>query len=223
MAVIDRASAAAASPKSMAEDAYERLEELIVTMELAPGSIVTEAELCQMLGKGRTPVREAVLRLSAEHLIEVMPRRGLKIPPIDVRKQQRLIETRRVLETLVACTAAKRASRKERESFNVLAKAFRTDGARSYRTFLRIDHRFNKAVAAASDNEFAVGSLESLHGLSRRFWHFYSSHEEDLPTVAELHASVASAISSGDERAVAKAIKAHMDYILGFTRAMLDD
>ena len=209
--------------RPLSEDAYERLEEMIVTMEFAPGALVTEQELAQRLGLGRTPVREAILRLSAEHLVEIMPRRGLRIPPIDVRKQLRLLETRRVLETLVATQAAERSSKTEKAAFVSLAKAFRTEGKKSYRRFLRIDHQFNKAVASACDNEFAVGALQSLHGLSRRFWHYYSGHEDDLPRVADMHARIADGIASGNAKEVTKAVKDHMNYIHAFTRAMLKD
>ena len=210
-------------PRPLSEDAYEQLEELIVTMELKPGALVTEQELAQLTGLGRTPVREAVLRLATEHLLEVMPRRGLRIAPIDIRKQLRLVETRRVLETLVASTAAERANRQDRTAFRALAKAFRNDGRKSYRRFLKIDQKFNLAVAAASDNEFAVNALEALHGLSRRFWHYYAGHEADLAKVADMHAELAEGIADGDAKRVSKAVKAHMDYIQSFTLSMLKD
>lgn len=210
-------------PRPLSEDAYEQLEELIVTMELAPGTLVTEQELAQRVGLGRTPVREAVLRLSAEYLIEIMPRRGLRIAPIDIRQQLRLVETRRALEMLVASQAAERASRQDRAAFRSLAKAFRNDGRKSYRRFLKIDQKFNRAVAAACDNEFAVDAIQSLHGLSRRFWHYYAGHEDDLGRVSEMHAEVADAIAEGGARRVVKGVTAHMDYIQTFTLAMLKD
>ena len=209
--------------RPLSEDAYEQLEELIVTMELAPGTIVTEQELAKRIGLGRTPVREAVLRLSTEHLIEIMPRRGLRIAPIDIRQQLRLVETRRVLEILVASQAAARANRQERAAFQSLAAAFRKDGRKTYRRFLKIDQKFNLAVAAACDNEFAVTALQSLHGLSRRFWHYYAGHEADLALVAEMHANIADAIAAGDTNHVEKRVTAHMDYIQAFTLAMLGD
>jgi DNA-binding GntR family transcriptional regulator len=209
--------------RPLSDDAYEQLEELIVTMELAPGTLVTEQELAHRVGLGRTPVREAVLRLSKEYLIEIMPRRGLRIAPIDIRRQLRLVETRRALEVLVANHAAERANRQERAVFQSLAKAFRNDGRKSYRSFLKIDQKFNMAVSAACDNEFAVNALESLHGLSRRFWHYYAGHEDDLGLVAEMHAEVAEAIAVGDTERVAEGVTAHMDYIQAFTRAMLKD
>lgn len=207
--------------RPLSEDAYEQLEELIVTMELAPGTIVTEQELAHRIGLGRTPVREAILRLSTEYLIEIMPRRGLRIVPIDIRQQLRLVETRRALETLVASQAAERANRQERAAFQSLAAAFRKDGRKTYRKFLKIDQKFNTAVAAACDNEFAVNALQSLHGLSRRFWHYYAGHEEDLALVADMHADIADAIAAGDTHRVEKGVTAHMDYIQAFTLAML--
>ena len=209
------------SGPSRSEDAYRQLEELIVMMKLAPGELVSEQQLAEKLNLGRTPVREAVQRLALEHLIEVMPRRGLRIAPIDLRKQFRLLETRQVLEILVARRSAERADRFNKGFFEQLAMQFRGVGSQSYETFLRIDRVFNDAVASACDNEFAVEALQQLHGLSRRFWHYYSGHEQDLAHAAELHAATASAIANGDADAAEQAVRAHIDYIHAFTLAIV--
>ena len=55
---------------SLTQQAYERLQEMIVTLELKPGSMISESQLSQLLGFGRTPVREAVQRLQQEQLLE---------------------------------------------------------------------------------------------------------------------------------------------------------
>ena len=62
---------------SLADQAYYALRELIVSLELAPGSAIKEPELTAQLGIGRTPVREALRRLALERLVEVYPRRGM--------------------------------------------------------------------------------------------------------------------------------------------------
>ena len=64
--------------------ATTRIRELIVTLELAPGSLVSERELMERLGLGRTPVREALRDARAEKLVEVYPRRGIVVSPVDV-------------------------------------------------------------------------------------------------------------------------------------------
>ena len=94
--------------RSLTDEAYAQLEELIVTLQLRPGVAVSEAALSERLGIGRTPIREALQRLAREHLIVVLPQRGNLVSQIDVRKQLRLLETRREVERLIARCAARR-------------------------------------------------------------------------------------------------------------------
>src|SRR3954469_17851583 len=61
---------------SLTEQAYAQLEQMIATLELRPGAFVSEAELCERLGIGRTPVREAMQRLARAHLLQIIPRRA---------------------------------------------------------------------------------------------------------------------------------------------------
>ncbi len=67
--------------------AYEKLEELIVTLQLKPGSSHSENSLQQLIGIGRTPVRESLQRLSREGLVEILPRKGIKITRVDYEGQ----------------------------------------------------------------------------------------------------------------------------------------
>ena len=92
---------------SLSDQAYEQLEELIVTMKLAPGTPVSESQLSAMLGIGRTPIREAIQRLSHEHLVSIMPKRGIFISDLNPQKQLRVLETRRELERLICKKSAK--------------------------------------------------------------------------------------------------------------------
>ena len=205
------------------ERAYRELEQLIITMELEPNAMISEAMLSKRLGIGRTPVREALQRLASEHLVEIMPRRGIRVSPIDLKKQMRLLEIRRPLERTVAQLAARRASEASKATLREVSASFLTDAKKDYQIFLVVDRKFNDLVTEAADNPYAVDMLQTLHGLSRRFWHYYHRHEEDLPRVCELHADIATAIAEGDEKAVEKTVAAHMDYIHDFTISLLQD
>ena len=66
-----------APAQSLTDRAYADLEEMIVTLKLAPGSAVSEQELANYLGIGRTPIREALQRLARERLVSILPRRGI--------------------------------------------------------------------------------------------------------------------------------------------------
>ncbi|MDB5821707.1 MAG: gntR [Herminiimonas sp.] len=200
--------------------AYRKLEEAIVTLKLRPGTSVSESSLSKATGIGRTPVREAIQRLAREHLIHILPQRGLLIPEIDVSKQLRLLETRREIERLVCRSAAKRATASERDRFARLATAMSAAGeANDDVGFIRLDGEFNELCIAAAHNEFSEGAMRLMHGLSRRFWYFHYKQAADLPEIARLHAAVASAIAKGDVRAAAAACDELLDNIEAFTRS----
>lgn len=205
---------------TLTERAYTRLEELIVTLRLAPGTAVTEAQLSEMLGIGRTPIREALQRLAAQRLVRILPRRGIVISDIDVKAQLRLLEVRRELERLICRKAARRATDGERKRFAELAKGFRQcakDG--DEQRFMRMDREFNELCLVAARNEFATGAMSLMNSLARRFWFLHYRQAADLPLTAKLHAEVAHAIASGEEEAAGKASEKLLDTIQEFTRA----
>ena len=206
--------------RSLTDEAYAQLEELIVTLQLRPGVAVSEATLSERLGIGRTPIREALQRLAREHLIVVLPQRGNLVSQIDVRKQLRLLETRREVERFIVRCAARRATAEERDEFRQLAAIFsRAADRNDSKSFLRADKRFNDLCLQAARNEFAAGAIGLMHGLSRRFWYLHYRQAADLPETARLHANVAGAIAAADADAAGKSLDALLDNIEAFTRA----
>lgn len=219
-AAVLRLPLAAPARRSLTDEAYAQLEELIVTLQLMPGSAVSEAMLSERLGIGRTPIREALQRLVREHLVTVLPQRGYLIPEIDVRRQLRLLELRREVERLIVRIAARRANSAERDEFTQLAASmYRAAERDDARMFIRSDKRFNDLCLQAARNEFAAGAMSLMHGLSRRFWYLHFRQAADLPVTARLHADTAAAIAAGDEPGAASALDALLDSIEAFTRA----
>ena len=141
--------------QSLSERAYTDLEELIVTLKLPPGAAVSEAALAQQLGIGRTPIREALQRLAREHLVRILPRRGIIVSAIDIQAQMRLLELRREVERLIARCAARRASVDEKKRFIALADAIdRCAGRNDAVGFMRCDRNLNDLCVAAARNEY---------------------------------------------------------------------
>jgi len=216
------APAELASPQSLTDRAYAEIEELIVTLRLAPGAPVSEAELSARLGIGRTPIREALQRLSRDGLVNILPRRGVLVSDIDLRSQLRLLEVRRELERLMARGAAERASEEERAQFSgIAAGMYRASDTDDDISFMRLDQQFNTLVSLAARNEFASRSMGLMHGLSRRFWYQHYKQAADLPLCARLHAAVAEAIANRDPDKAAEASDRLIDYIESFARSTL--
>ncbi|MBM3571040.1 MAG: GntR family transcriptional regulator, partial [Alphaproteobacteria bacterium] len=203
-----------ASPRaSLTDRAYKRLEELIVTLQLSPGVFVSETALSRRLGIGRTPIREALQRLAREGLIVVLPRRGIMVSTVDLLVQLRLLETRREVERLLARSAARRASDAMRRRFRAIADGMeRAARTNDDVTFMRLDRAFNTLTLNAAQNEFAAGAMVLMHGLSRRFWYIHYKQVADMPLSARLHANIARAIASANEKRAARALDRLMDY-----------
>ncbi len=208
---------------SLSDRAYKKLEELIVTLRVAPGTVLTESSLAKELAIGRTPIREALQRLAREGLVVILPRRGILVSEINVGKQLKLLEVRRVLERLMAAAAAERADEGERREFLAIAEGMEKAAEENDDlTFMRHDRELNILVSKAARNEFASRAMGIMHGLSRRFWYVHYKEVADLPLCARLHADLARAIAGGDPEAAGAASDQLIDYIEEFTRASLD-
>ncbi|MGL4558190.1 MAG: GntR family transcriptional regulator, partial [Afipia sp.] len=109
-------------PASQADLAHQRLEEMIVTLQLPPGSHWSEEGLADEIGIGRTPVREAVKRLQADYLVSILPRHGLMITEINVHDQLLVIEFRRELEAFISKRAALRITASDRDILSIAAR-----------------------------------------------------------------------------------------------------
>jgi DNA-binding GntR family transcriptional regulator len=196
---------------------------MIITLRLAPGAAVSELELSESLGIGRTPIREALQRLAREGLVSILPRRGILVSEINVKRQLRLIEVRRALETLVARMAARRATQSERERLGELAEIFeRCAKSRDDVAFMRADREFNTLASAACHNEFAMAAMGLIHSLSRRFYFSHHKQAGNMPLTARMHAEMARAIAGGNEEKAAKATERLIDVIERFTRDTTD-
>lgn len=140
---------------SLSGRAYKTLEELIITGELSPGAVYSEAALTGRLGIGRTPVREALQRLNFDGLVQIFPRRGIMVSEMNVQTQLKMLEVRRLLEGLVVRLAVIRSTEAERKHFRAVADeleeaARRGDGI----AFMRVDREFNLLLTTAAQNEF---------------------------------------------------------------------
>lgn len=213
----------AADGPTLTERAYLELEELITTLQLPPGAFLSEMALAERLGFGRTPIREALQRLSRDGLVVVAPRRGILVSEINLKTQLRLLETRRVLEALLARLAAERSDVGERRRFAEIAVEMRAAAeASDDMAFMRLDRDFNDTVSTAARNEFATRSIATMSALSRRFWYQHYREAGDLGLSARLHAEVAEAIAAKDGAGAAAASDRLMDYIESFARKTLD-
>ena len=180
--------------------AYRALERMIVTLELAPGSVATEGALIERLGLGRTPVREAIQRLAWEGLLDIRPRAGLAIAPLHPGDWLRVIDAR--ARRRDRSRTVGRALRHARGCGQVSRRGARHAQGGRWRTmcsaFLEADKALDEALALAADNPFAARVAAPLQTHSRRFWFRYQA-DTGLAEAAEQHVALIRSILDGDE------------------------
>lgn len=210
-------------PKMRAADvAYDVLENLIVTLQIKPGMPVVEADLIEMTGLGRTPLREALMRMSTNGLIVQLPRRGLIISDIEAAGHITLLETRRVLERLIAASAARRASPPQRQDIlRCGEEMMQAAGQNDLHLYMQADSALDQAVHAACRNPSAVSAVIPLVIKCRRFWYAYQ-HEGDVEEGARRHMQLAQAIADGNEEKAVEGAERLMDYLEMVTRKVIE-
>lgn len=209
-------------PKRRAADvAYDTLEDMISTLQLQPGSQVVESELVERTQLGRTPIREALLRMVSTGLIVQQPRRGLLISNIDLADHLDVVQTRRVLECLIAECAARRATQQQRKDIVLCAQRMvKAAAADKLDDYMQADIELDRVSHAASQNQSAVKAVLPLIVLCRRFWYAYQ-HAGDTTEGAAAHMQLAEGIASGNESEAVAGAQRLSDYLQGFTQRVI--
>ena len=208
----------AADARSLADRAYYRIRELIVSLELAPGSLISERELMERFEVGRTPVREALRALARERLVEVYPRRGMFVSGIDVGDLAGLSEVRAVLESNAAGLAAVRATDEDRRVIAaLLAELNETGGANGERNLIDLDQRIHRHIYHCTHNPFLEATLNEYYVLTLRIWFLALDRVVRLEDAVQEHRELLQAISGGDPAEAEEAMRRH---VKNFEQAM---
>ncbi len=196
---------------SLSQRAYYLLRDRIVTLRLAPGTLVNERELVEEFGLGRTPVREALRRLADEDLVEIYPRRGIYVGPIDVGDLGAISEIRVELEGFVSRLAAERAGADDRNRIDALVTEIdgRTPDA-DQRTLIHLDQRVHRAIYRAAHNPFLHASLERYYVLALRLWFVALARVERLEDAVHEHTELLEAIGRGDAETAERVAREHV-------------
>ena len=210
-------------PKRRAADvAYDAIEAMISTLQLQPGSPVVEADITDSTGLGRTPVREALLRMVSIGLIVQLPRRGLQVSNIDLADHLDVIQTRRVLECLISGCSARRATAAQRKDIVRCAeKMVKAADRGRLDEYMGADHELDQVNHQASHNHSAVKCVVPLIVQCRRFWYAYQ-HEGDVAEGARAHMHLAQGIATGNEEHAVAGADQLMDYLEHFARRIID-
>ena len=201
-----------ATKHRQSDQAYASLRELIVTVQLEPDSLISESEIMDRLGVGRTPLREALQRLASEHLVRAVPHRGYFVAGVTYLGAIRSYEVRQVLEGFGARLAAERASAEQREQLAALVYEAEDGMATDdWRWHLDMDQRFHSLVAEASGNPYIPQALRELWSVSVRELYVSKRPITFVRDEISAYQQVAAAICRSEPEAAEEAMRQHLD------------
>ena len=211
------------APLSAADRAYQYAKAAILSRRLSAQDLLTEGELADSVGVSRTPVREALLRLQAEGLVRLLPKRGALILPVTADELADVLETRRLVETHAvrrAITASATPSVVELLGHHLgrMRDAMRARDARAY---AEADRDFHEAIVATTGNQILTTLYRSLRDRQLRMGVVNLLEERtgqvDPSGAARMKANIADherildAIAARAIRAGEAAVTAHLD------------
>jgi len=196
--------------ESLKDQAYEAIKYRIISCAFKPGQELSENAVAVLLKIGRTPVHQAFDRLGVEGLVDVQPRKGVVVRPINLDEVIEIIEVRLLNETFAVRLAAERASSAEIMAIrDVLARA--KDAAGKVEVMMLLDREFHRLVARAAHNTVLADLLLKLHERSLRLWFISLAAPHHQGRVNDQHHKIFQAISQRDVEAAEKAMRLHID------------
>ena len=195
---------------SVVDLAYERIRQLVLDGDIAPGERLGQVELAERLGISRTPVREALRRLSAEGLVESVPNRGFWAADLGLDAVLRRLEVRLILEPGIARLAAER--RTDRHLAELARSIAREEKARSGLAAHDASREFHFVLARATGNDEHVRILDSLWlvEVGRRLLARRATTAEWQGADVSEHRAIAAAVEARDGDLAARLMEAHV-------------
>lgn len=190
--------------------AYHLIKEKIVTLELAPSSVIDERALMEVLGLGRTPIRDALQRLDTEGLVNIIPRRGMFVADISITDLQGIFEVRIILAGFCARLAARRITAGQIAQMEVVLQDLEQVQGGDSKALMAIDRRFQQLLHQAADNEFLAETLDRLYDLSLRIWYLVLPRLGDVHDAIEQHWQLHEALKARDEARAEAVIQQHI-------------
>lgn len=203
---------------------YEGLREDILSLRLRPGTLLDETELAGRFKVSRSPVREALIRLSGEGLVQTLRNRSSIVAPFDVTTIHSHLNAMYLMYGLTARLAALNRSQTQLEGLRAMLDAHRAAMARDDSAKLIANNRdFHVAIAEAGGNSFFSAWTASVLDQGQRLMGLYLRDAEGQRSDALLddHAAIVEAIAAGDPDAAERAARADAELLIGRLRQHL--
>jgi len=207
---------------SMAAQVHAYLKRALLTLQLRPGEPLSEKELSVRLGVSRTPVREALIKLADEGLVDILPQRGTFVAPIRVSEVAEAQFVREALEVAVVRRVAQEATpelvRALEDNLAQQAEAIR---AQDLELFMRLDEALHRRLSDEVRLARAWKVIQSVKGQLDRVRYLSLPEPGHLALLQVQHAAIVEAIAARDVERAGEAMRTHLNEVFGSVRVLM--
>ncbi|PRY42439.1 GntR family transcriptional regulator [Umezawaea tangerina] len=197
------------------DKAYEFLKDTILADPEMQGRFISEQDVADRIGVSRTPIREALLLLAAEDMVQLVPKKGAYVAPVSGRQVAELMELRGMVERFAAEHVLKAGTAPVAEMRAAIERQTGLRGMADARDFIDVDRQFHALLVAATGNELLTKVYEGLRARQIRAGvvALYRSEGRQDAVLLE-HEAIVAALESGDVEAATAAISSHLESTL---------
>jgi|JI10StandDraft_1071094.scaffolds.fasta_scaffold28335_7 DNA-binding GntR family transcriptional regulator len=202
---------------------YDLVRQMILTGRIAPGDVVDEKLIASKLNVSRTPVREAVKKLSDEHLVDVVAQSGTRASHIDKAEVEQAFFIRRALEMESAAQAAGRMNETHAEALNdFLHQHARAIERRRFADAIETDDRFHRYIADISNLDRLWRAIEISKAQLDRCRHVMLPRQGQGEATLEQHRAIIRALNSKDAERARRAMGDHLEAAFSSTLKVIE-
>ncbi len=195
----------------MHEEAVQRLRDLIVQADIAPGERLNERLLCEQLGISRTPLREAIKLLATEGLVQLLPNRGAVVASMDAERLAQTLQVMGALEGLageLACRNASEASISEIRAMHT--EMLGMHGRGDLAGYFRFNQRIHLSIVEASGNPVLANTYRQLNANVRRARFMANLSKERWDAAVREHEAILEALERRDITRLKRLLQDHL-------------
>ncbi len=198
--------------RPLREQIYDLVRHMILTGKIAPGDILDEKSIAASLNVSRTPVREAVKKLSDEHLVDVVAQSGTRATHIDRTEVEQAFLIRRALEMESAAQAAQHMTEAHAEALNdLLLQHARAIERRRFAEAIATDDKFHRYIADISNLDRLWRAIDISKAQLDRCRHVMLPRQGQGEATLEQHRTIIRALNSKDAERARRAMADHLE------------
>lgn len=198
--------------KLSTDEVYDVMKRRVIELYYEPGQVLNEVDVAEEFDMSRTPIRKVFQQLNNDNLLNIVPRFGAQVAPIDFMYMKSVFEVTRVLDPFAVRLAVDRIREEQVSELEELIGRLKGYNIETdYQEAIKDDERFHRIISDSSANPCLQETLANLHNHTERLWHYSKKFFDETDLFVDSLSDILIAIKNKDEDAAEEAARNHID------------